>query len=246
MMCLALARRLSPTGASLAAHARRGVSTLQPVFCWQGQPQNGPLSSLRRRWLSTYPKVTPEMLMEELRAERAAKNLRVLALVLVAGGLTTVGGIWGEIKTAQIETWVARVYDTFELLDGVGKLAVATDDGGGDGAGNDAAQTAVTPVRAVGIAAAAVDVWKLLMSDAGVRGAGPVIPWDVVRGHALSAAVACDQVDFADILSELSDAAGPGANRDDFLAICGASPCSRRVGGLTCTHARKHIRIHVY
>ena len=114
--------------------------------------------------------------------------------------MATVVGIWSELKTAQVETWAERVYDTFLLLDGVGKFelsdqlkelsktATGNDDveGGGEaeadadadaedvaagGGGEDAVLTESDDDSVAGPRNHAVDVWKFMMSDPAVRDA---------------------------------------------------------------------------
>lgn len=175
--------------------------------------------------------------LEQLRALTASRNLQFLSIIFLVGSLATVAGMWSEVKTTQIETWVTRVYDTFVLLNGVGKYSVVADDKQEEQSGSEESQDnedALVDVNngpsSRSLAEAAADVWKFLLSDEAVRAAkGGFLSWDVVREHPFVAAVAEADVDIADVLAEVSDASGPGVSRSDFVALCGEwAPASEK------------------
>jgi len=190
---------------------------------------NSSTLAVPRRWLSSKP-LSP---LEEVRQATASKNLRILSLIFVTGSLATVAGMWSEIKTSQIETWVTRVYDTFVILNTVGKFELTDEEPAADGA--DAGEVDVlaadmSPAEREQASrakdeTAAVDIWKFLLQSAAVRDGGDVISWDVVREHPFVATAAENGSDLADVFTELSDADGPGVSRGDFLALCGEGLC---------------------
>ena len=164
--------------------------------------------------------------LEQLRALTASRNLQFLSVIFLVGSLATVAGMWSEVKTTQIETWVTRVYDTFVLLNGVGKYSVVADDkheqSGSEESPDSEGLVDVDGPSSRSLAEAAADVWKLLLSDEAVRAAqGGFLSWDVVRDHPFVTAVAEADVDIVDVLAEISDASGPGVSRSDFIALCG-------------------------
>lgn len=51
---------------------------------------------------------------------------RITALILMAVTGAVTAGIWSELKTRQMSTWVTRAYDSFIILNKVGMLKIVT------------------------------------------------------------------------------------------------------------------------
>ena len=180
---------------------------------------------------------------------KATYNLRLFAGILMFGGLVTLSSMWAEIRTQQIETWVTRAYDSFVLLNALGKFGVAeaelteeavvvvgdVEDANGDGDGdgkveaNETEEPALVdsetgqgqPAREFNFAAE--DIWKFLMSDEATRNCqGGVVPWSVIRSHPYVVAAAEANADIVDVFTENFDIDGPGVPLRDFLMLCGA------------------------